>query len=191
MYDPERARARSLCADYGGLYAEQQKSFQGLAVVFAAAVLLAALLMLYLLENIAAVASVMTVVLLSASAVFVGLWLTGTELDISAMMGLTMVIGIVGELAIFYFAELDLSARADSRALVAAGHARLRPILMSSLIAILALAPLAFGIGRGSEMQQPLAIAIISGLIAGAPLVLLLLPTLFSVFSTHGRRKTV
>ena len=181
----------SVRVDYGGLYAEQQKSFQGLAVVFAAAVLLAALLMLYLLENIAAVASVMTVVLLSASAVFVGLWLTGTELDISAMMGLTMVIGIVGELAIFYFAELDLSARTDSRALVAAGHARLRPILMSSLIAILALAPLAFGIGRGSEMQQPLAIAIISGLIAGAPLVLLLLPTLFSVFSTHGRRKTV
>ncbi|MDB5429580.1 MAG: efflux transporter permease subunit [Caulobacter sp.] len=162
--------------EYGGLYAEQQKSFRDLAVVFAAAVLLVALLLLYLFENLAAALAILTVVLTSASAVFVGLWLTGTELDISAMMGLTMVIGIVGELAIFYLAELDPSRRPVHDDLIEAGRARLRPILMSALIAILALSPLAFGIGRGSEMQKPLAIAIISGLIAGAPLVLLLLP---------------
>lgn len=162
--------------EYGGLYAEQQKSFRDLAVVFVAALLLVALLLLYLFENIAATASVLAVVLTSAAAVFVGLWLTGAELDISAMMGLTMVIGIVGELAIFYVAELDPSRRPTREDLIGAGQARLRPIVMSALIAILALAPLALGIGRGSEMQKPLAIAIISGLLAGAPLVLLLLP---------------
>lgn len=162
--------------EYGGLYAEQQKSFRDLAVVFLAAVLLVALLLLYLFENLAAAVAILSVVLISASAVFVGLWLTGTELDISAMMGLTMVIGIVGELAIFYVAELNPTRRPHAEDLLEAGRARLRPILMSALIAILALLPLALGIGRGSEMQKPLAIAIISGLIAGAPLVLLLLP---------------
>lgn len=169
--------------EYGGLYAEQQKSFQDLAMVFAAAFLLVSLLLLYVFESWACALSVMATVLLAAGSVFVGLWVTRTELNISALMGLTMVIGIVTELAIFYLAELNLARRPTSDELVEAGRARLRPILMSAMIAILALSPLALGLGEGSAMQTPLAIAIISGLIAGVPLVLLVLPALLATFS--------
>lgn len=165
--------------EYGGLYAEQQQSFRGLALVFASALLLVAVLLLYLYERWAVVAAILTAVLLSVAGVFIGLWITGTELNISAMMGMTMVIGIVTEIAIFYFAELDVSADNDAEALINAGRLRLRPILMTSLIAVLALMPLALGIGTGSAMQTPLAIAIISGLVTAVPLVLLLMPSLY------------
>ena len=121
--------------------------------------------------------------LLAASAVFVGLWVTGIELNISAMMGMTMIVGIVTEVAIFYFSEVSFETEVDRRDLAQAGLARLRPILMSAVIAILALSPLALGLGQGSALQKPLAIAIISGLLAGAPLVLFLLPAVYAVFT--------
>ena len=165
--------------EYGGLYAQQQQSFAELAVVFAAALLLVTLLLLFVFERWAVVAGALAVVLLAAAGVFVGLWITGTELDISALMGLTMVVGVIAELSVFFFAELDLAAPPTITALVEAGEARLRPILMSALIAILALSPLALGLGEGAAMQRPLAIAIIAGLITGAPLVLFVLPAIY------------
>jgi len=174
--------------EYGGLYAEQQRSFAGLAAVFVAALFLVTLLLLFMFERWAVTASIIGVVLLAASAVFVGLWATGTELNISALMGLTMVVGIIAELAIFYFAELPKDTEVHRGTLLAAGRARLRPIVMSAVIAILALLPLALGLGEGSALQKPLAIAIISGLIAGAPLVLLVLPALFAVLSGVEQR---
>ena len=91
--------APSVRVEYGGLYAQQQQSFSDLAVVFAAALLLVTLLLLFVFERWAVTASVLGVVLMAAAAVFVGLWVTGTELDISALMGLTMVVGVVAELA--------------------------------------------------------------------------------------------
>lgn len=174
---------------YGGLYAEQQRSFRGLAAVFAAAVLLVMALLLYLYERWAVVASILITVLLSIAAVFCGLWLTGTELDISALMGMTMIVGIVTEIAVFYFAELDVSAQVEHGTLVRAGRYRLRPILMTSLIAILALMPLALGIGTGSAMQTPLAIAIISGLVAATPIVLVVMPVLYYLMSGSRARR--
>ena len=179
--------------EYGGLYAQQQSSFAGLAVVFGAALLLVVLLLSVLFEDLAVVASIVTVALLSAAGVFVGLKITGTELNISALMGLTMILGIVTELAIFFVSEMELAGSAgwtedDRRAAVLrAGEGRLRPILMSAVIAVLALSPLAFGIGEGSGLQKPLAIAIISGLIVGAPLVLLLLPTAYLAIARRRR----
>jgi multidrug efflux pump subunit AcrB len=169
--------------EYGGLSAEQERSFAGLAVVFAAAVMLVGLLMLYLFERWTVVVSILTIVLLAASAVFVGLWVTGTELNISALMGLTMIVGVITELAVFYFSEISFAGVASRTDLVDAGRARLRPILMSAVIAILALTPLALGLGEGAALQKPLAIAIISGLIAGAPLVLLVLPALYAALT--------
>ena len=165
--------------EYGGLYAEQQRSFQGLAAVFAAAVLLVAALLLYLYESWAVVASILATVFLSVTGVFVGLFVTRTELDISAMMGLTMVVGVVAEIAVFYFAELEGGAPVTPEALVLAGRRRLRPILMTSLIAILALMPLALSLGTGAEMQKPLAVAIIAGLVTALPLVLLAMPAFY------------
>ncbi|MEJ7933896.1 efflux RND transporter permease subunit [Sphingobium sp. AN558] len=166
----------SIRVDYGGLYAEQRRSFADMAMVFGAALLLSALLLTYLFENIAWTFFAIITVLLSAGAVLAGLWITSTELNISALMGLTMVVGMVTELVIFFLAEIEGGARAGLEALRKAGSNRLRPILMSALIAMLTLAPLALGISRGAGLQQPLAIAIIFGLMAAVPLVLLFLP---------------
>jgi len=121
--------------------------------------------------------------LLAMAAVFVGLWVTGIELNISAMMGMTMIVGIVTELAIFYFTEMtDAEQRMPlHEAMRYAGHHRMRPILMSTIAAILTLLPLALAIGQGSQMQQPLAVAIIAGMLVQVPLVLLVMPVIYAV----------
>ncbi len=173
--------------DYGGLYAQQMQSFTDLTTVFVAALLLLALLLTLLFERWAFTLAVIVTVLLSTTAVFLGLWLTGTELDISALMGLTMVVGMITELAIFYLAELPTGEPVTVAALLAAGRARLRPILMSALIAILTLLPLALGISRGAGLQTPLATAIIAGLAIGAPLVLGFLPMLLLAIAGRPR----
>jgi multidrug efflux pump subunit AcrB len=123
---------------------------------------------------------IMATSLLSASAVFTGLYLTGIELNITAIMGMTMILGIATEMAVFYVSEyMLLLARLGRReALVQASANRLRPIAMTTLAAILTLLPLALDLGQGAGMQQPLAIAIISGLLVQFPLVLLALPVL-------------
>ncbi len=177
--------------ELGGLYAEQQRAFRGLLVVFTSAVMLVFVMLLFLYERFSVALSILLMPLLATSAVFVGLWLTGTELNITAMMGLTMIVGIVTEVSIFYFSEYhELTAQGmqQGAALVQAGVNRMRPILMTTLTAILALLPLALGIGRGAGMQQPLAIAIISGLIVQAPLALIVMPALFERFSTIRTR---
>ncbi|HCE08277.1 MAG TPA: transporter [Oxalobacteraceae bacterium] len=169
--------------ELGGLYQQQQIAFKGLMTVFAAAVILVFLLLLFLYERFRIALSILAIPLLSISAVFIGLWVTGIELNISAMMGMTMIVGIVTEVAIFYFSEFQSlpadMARVD--ALIEAGKNRMRPIAMTTLAAILTLLPLAFAIGQGSAMQQPLAIAIVSGLVVQLPLVLLVMPVLFSL----------
>ena len=178
----------SIRVEYGGLYSQQKKSFRDLTTVFVAAILLSALLLTILFENWAFTVSVIATVLISTSAVFFGLWLTGIELDISALMGLTMVVGMLTELSIFYLAELEPERGIDSESLLQAGEARLRPILMSALIAVLTLLPLALGLGRGSGLQRPLATAIIFGLSLGALLILTLLPTLVMLMTGIAKR---
>lgn len=177
----------SIRVDYGGLYAQQRQSFADMTMVFAAALLLAALLLTVLFERIAWTLAAIVTVFLSAAAVFCGLWISDIELDVSALMGLTMVVGMVTELIVFYLSELDLEAPVEPAALAEAGGKRLRPILMSALIAILTLSPLALGISRGAGLQQPLATAIIFGLTAAVPLVLLLFPALILAL-TPGKR---
>ncbi|MEO6146977.1 MAG: efflux RND transporter permease subunit [Sulfuriferula sp.] len=167
--------------ELGGLYKQQQIAFKGLMAVFVAAIGLVFLLLLFLYESFRIALSILAIPLLAVSAVFIGLWMTGIELNISAMMGMTMIIGIVTEVAIFYFSEYrDLIREMPfSQALVEAGKNRMRPIAMTTFAAILTLLPLAFAIGQGSAMQQPLAIAIIAGLVVQLPLVLLVMPVLY------------
>jgi CzcA family heavy metal efflux pump len=177
--------------ELGGLYKQQQIAFKGMMMVFAAAVALVFLLLLFIYERFRVALAILLMPLLSLSAVFVGLWITGIELNISAMMGMTMIIGIVTEVAIFYFSEyFSLPPEINrSEALIEAGINRMRPIIMTTLAAILTLLPLALAIGQGSAMQQPLAIAIIAGLILQLPLVLLVMPVLFSVLEKNRDEK--
>lgn len=171
--------------ELGGLYAQQQAAFHDLTVVLLAAVALVFALLLFLYESFRVALAILAAPLLSLSAVFLGLWVTGIELNISALMGMTMIVGIVTELSIFYFSEAQSNGNGNAdgplsqEALSHAGLHRMRPILMSTLAAILTLLPLALAIGQGSQMQQPLAVAIIAGLVVAVPLVLLVMPALY------------
>jgi CzcA family heavy metal efflux pump len=168
----------------GGLYEQQQIAFRGLTIILIAAIVLVFLLLLILYESFRAAIAMMLTTLLAVAGVYLGLWLTGTEFNITSRMGMTMIIGIVTEIAIFYYSEYRDLPPCDDRFIVA-GINRMRPIAMTTFAAILALLPLALGIGQGSAMQQPLAIAIISGLVFGLPLVLIVLPTLLSLFGAR------
>jgi multidrug efflux pump subunit AcrB len=176
----------------GGLYAEQQSAFAGLVAVFVGAVALIFLLLLFMYESFRVAIAMLIVSLLALSVVFVGLWITRTEMNISSMMGMTMIVGIVTEVAIFYLSEyVEISGESSGHArLIAAGNNRMRPIAMTTFAAILALMPLALGIGQGAAMQQPLAIAIVSGLVAQLPLVLIVLPALLLLFGV-ARQSTL
>jgi CzcA family heavy metal efflux pump len=181
---------QSVRYELGGLYQQQQIAFRGLVLVFAAAAGAVFTLLLFLYERFSVAISILIMPLLAACAVFVGLWLTGVELNVTAMMGMTMIIGIVTEVAIFLFSEFDdLSSRGMSilNALIGAGRNRMRPIVMTTIAAIVTLLPLALALGQGAAMQQPLAIAIISGLVVQLPLVLLVMPALYLVIGRASR----
>jgi multidrug efflux pump subunit AcrB len=162
----------------GGGY-QQQLAVRGMIKVFAAAAVAEIILLLFLYERFTLPVIIILSSLISTSAVFVGLWLTGVELNITAMMGMVMIIGIGTEMAIFLVSEYQTLEKTmpARRALYEAALNRLRPITMSALAMILALFPLGAAIsGTGDQMLQPLAIAIIAGVIVQLPLVLLGIP---------------
>ncbi|HXR19818.1 MAG TPA: efflux RND transporter permease subunit [Steroidobacteraceae bacterium] len=169
--------------ELGGLYRQQQIAFAGLARVFLAALIAELALLVLLYERFWLPVIIIGTSLLSTTAVFTALWLTGVALNITALMGMTMIIGIATEMAIFYVSEYTELARTMSarEALREASRNRLRPITMTTLAAILTLLPLALAIGHGSGIQQPLAIAIIAGLVIQFPLVLLAIPALIGL----------
>lgn len=201
MRDVRRVLARpgelpqGMYYELGGLYHQQQVAFRGLTVVLLTALALVFTLLLFLYEDFTAAIVILAQPLLAICGVFIGLWITGTELDISSMMGMTMIVGIVTELAIFYFSELrdvraprgqDTAPPTLRDALLEAGRGRSRAIVMSTLAAILTLSPLALALGQGAQMQQPLAIAIIAGMLVAVPLVLVVMPALYAL-AMHGR----
>ncbi|HET7176760.1 MAG TPA: efflux RND transporter permease subunit [Gammaproteobacteria bacterium] len=180
----------SVDVELGGLYQQQQVAFRGLMAVFAGAVALVFVLLLFLYESFRVVFAILCAPLLAIAAVFLGLWLTGIELNITSMMGLTMIVGIVTEVAIFYFSEFtELGHREGlDAALVEAGINRMRPIALTTLTTVLALLPLALDLGQGAAMQQPLAVAIIAGLVVQLPLVLVVMPVLYKLMQGRTPR---
>lgn len=176
---------------YGGLYREQQASFRGLLIVLAAAVALVFLVLVFAFESYRVPIVILVVDLMSLVGVLALLWLTGTPLNVSSLMGMVMIIGIVAENAVFllfYVEEFRKEGGDLSAALVRAGQVRARPIIMTTLAAVLALVPLALGIGAGAQMQMPLAIAVIGGFALSVPLLLFCLPPLYRLAEPSERR---
>ena len=170
--------------EYGGLYQEQQASFRGLLIVVAAALLLVFAILLFEFGSFRPPVVIVLVQVMSAFGVFGFLWLTGTALNISSMLGFVMIVGIVAENAIFVFHYAYLYQREGlplRESLIRAGLIRSRPIVMTTLVTVLALLPLAVGWGFGAQMQKPLAIAIIGGFSLSSVLLLYALPVFFSV----------
>jgi multidrug efflux pump subunit AcrB len=179
--------------ELGGLYKQQQIAFAGLAKVFAGALIAELILLAFLYERFWLPIIIIATSLLSTTAVFMILWATGVELNITALMGMTMIIGISTEMAIFYVSEYTELAHhmPAHEALREASKNRLRPITMTTLAAIFTLLPLALAIGPGSGIQQPLALSIIAGLMLQFPTVLLAMPVLISFTVRHDHRATV
>jgi multidrug efflux pump subunit AcrB len=168
----------------GGAYKQQQLAARGMIRVFAAAALAEFILLLFLYERFSLPIIIILSSLISTSAVFVGLWATGVELNITAMMGMVMIVGIATEMAIFLVSEYQaLAATMPPRqAIIEAALNRLRPITMSTVAMVLALLPLGAAIsGSGDQMLQPLAIAIIAGILVQLPLVLLAMPVVIGL----------
>jgi multidrug efflux pump subunit AcrB len=173
---------------YGGTYQEQQKSFRDLLVVLALAVVLVFTVLLFEFGNFAAPIAIISSALLSTSGVFLALLITRTTFNISSFMGLIMVIGIVAKNGILLL-DADQRFRAEGSsardAMIEAGERRLRPILMTALATVAGMIPLSLALGAGSQMLQPLAIAVIGGIIASMVLSLIVTPAVHYYLSDH------
>jgi CzcA family heavy metal efflux pump len=164
---------------YGGTYQEQQKSFRDLALVLALAVVLVFTVLLFEFGGFAAPAAILSSAILSTAGVFLALLITHTTFNVSSFMGLIMVIGIVAKNGILLL-DADAKFRAQGAlprdAMLEAGARRLRPIMMTALATIAGMIPLSLAIGQGSQMLQPLAIAVIGGILASMVVSLVVTP---------------
>ena len=168
--------------ELGGQYASQQDAFRGLLLVLAlAAASVVAVMVLQFQSFVEAL-----IVLLAAPLSFVGavglLLVTGTPLNVSSFMGLILLVGLVVKNGIILLDFTRHRMLADDlpleRAILEAARVRLRPILMTTLCTLFGLLPLALGLGAGSELQKPLALAVIGGLTLSTPITLFVVPTM-------------
>ncbi len=179
----------SIRVEYGGTYEEQQRSFHDLVLVLIMAVLLLFIVLLFEFGTFAAPVSILSSALLSTSGVFIALLITRTTFNISSFMGMIMVIGIVAKNGILLL-DADQKMRRlgfdAEKAMLQAARRRLRPIVMTALATVAGMLPLAFAIGAGSQMLQPLAIAVIGGVLISMVLSLIITPAVH-FFMTHQR----
>ncbi|HBI46596.1 MAG TPA: acriflavin resistance protein [Planctomycetales bacterium] len=170
--------------EYGGLYQQQQESFANLAMVLCMAVLLVFLVLLLEFQSFLEPLAIVWGAVLSLFGVVMALWLTGTSLNIISFLGAIIGVGIVaknGILMLDYVDHLRKQGLPLMEALVQSGRRRLRPVLMTSLAAALGMLPLAYGIGSGAQMLQPLAIAVMGALAISVLLSLLATPAVYLV----------
>jgi CzcA family heavy metal efflux pump len=168
--------------EYGGTYEEQQKSFHDLVRVLLLALALVFGVLLAEFRNFSAPLAILTSSVLSISGVILALLITQTTFNVASFMGLIMVIGIVAKNGILLL-EADEQFRAEGgspeAAMIHAAQRRLRPILMTAIAAVCGMLPLAFALGAGSQMLQPLAIAVIGGLTISMLLSLIVTPAVY------------
>ncbi len=168
--------------EYGGTYQEQQKSFSELLRVLLMALVLVFGVLLTEFRNLSAPIAILTSSVLSIAGVVFGLLVTGKTFNVASFMGLIMVIGIVAKNGILLL-DADERFRAEGAnardAMLQAAQRRLRPILMTAVAAIFGMLPLALALGAGSQMLQPLAIAVIGGLLVSMLLSLIATPIVY------------
>ena len=169
----------SIRVEYGGQYQEQRQNFHDLSIVLVLAVLLLFIVLLFEFGSFAAPVAILSSALLSTSGVFIALLITRTTFNISSFMGMIMVIGIVAKNGILLL-DADQKMRAlglsVEDAMLQAARRRLRPIVMTALATVAGMLPLAFALGAGSQMLQPLAVAVIGGVLISMILSLVITP---------------
>ena len=171
---------------FGGDYEQQQEAFQELLLGFVLALVLVYMVMASLYESLRDPFVVMFSVPLAAIGVILMLLLTNTTFNVQSYIGCIMLGGIVVNNAILLVDYTNLLRRRDGmpleQAIEEAGRRRLRPILMTAMTTILALVPLALGLGEGGEAQAPMARAVIGGLLSSTVITLVFVPTVYSLF---------
>lgn len=179
-----------MTVEYGGLYQEQQSSFGELAMALILAVVLVFITLLIEFRSYAHPIAIVTGAVLALSGVLLALFITGKTLNVVSLMGMIMIVGIVAKNGILMLdAVEDNLAYGDTLrdALLKSGRRRFRPVLMTSLAAMLGMLPLALAIGAGSELLQPLAIAVIGGLSMALGLSLIVTPTVYAMLRRNIR----
>ncbi|HEY8780101.1 MAG TPA: efflux RND transporter permease subunit [Mucilaginibacter sp.] len=182
--------------EYGGAYAQQQQSFKELLIILITSSLLVFCVILFLFKQFRIALLILIVAVLGTAGSLLALLITKTPLNVGSYTGLIMIVGIIGENSIFTFLQFkqraleNLNKNLDNsidEAVVYAISTRLRPKLMTALGAIIALTPLALGIGAGAQLHQPLAIAVIGGFLAALPLLLIVLPSAMRILYRSGK----
>ncbi|MEP7144402.1 MAG: efflux RND transporter permease subunit, partial [Ferruginibacter sp.] len=178
--------------EYGGAYAEQQQSFKELLMILITSGFLVFGVILFLFKDFKIAFAILLIAALGISGSYLALYLTHTALNVGSYTGLIMIVGIIGENAIFTFLQFkeSLYEKPVDESIVYAISTRLRPKLMTALGAIIALAPLALGIGTGAQLHQPLAIAVIGGFIIAMPLLLIVLPSMIRLLYKNNQDPT-
>ncbi|MEO8202064.1 MAG: efflux RND transporter permease subunit, partial [Gemmatimonadota bacterium] len=175
--------------EFGGLDAGQRESFHQLLIVAALAVGAVLLVMVGQFGTFRGPLMILLAASLGLTGAIVALTITGIPFNVSSFMGLILLIGLIVKNGIIF---LDAAGHARTRglspddALVEAGRIRLRPILMTTLCTIAGLFPLALGLGAGAELQRPLAVAVIGGLMLSTLVTLVLLPVGLKVIRAVG-----
>lgn len=177
--------------EYGGLYREQQSSFQEMTLALGLAVTLVFITLLIEFRSFSHPVAIVTGAVLALSGVLAALLITHTTLNVVSYMGMIMVVGIVAKNGILMLdAVEDHLAAGDTlrEALLRSGRRRFRPVLMTSLAAMLGMMPLALALGQGAEMLQALAIAVIGGLMVALLLSLVVTPAVYAMLRRAGHR---
>ena len=184
---------KSVRVTYGGTYEEQQKSFRDLLQVLLLALALVFGVLLTEFRNFPAPIAILTSSVLSIAGVILALLITGTTFNVASFMGLIMVIGIVAKNGILLL-DADERFRAEGAspadAMIHAAQRRLRPIVMTAIAAICGMLPLAFALGAGSQMLQPLAIAVIGGLAISMVLSLVVTPVVYFLLTRNRAERS-
>ena len=179
--------------EWGGKFENQQRAAQKLAVVVPVALVLIFLILFSTFRSIPQAIMVLVNVPFALIGGIVALWITGEYLSVPASVGFIALLGIAvlnGVVMLTYFNQLLAKGMDVGQVVVEGALRRLRPVLMTASIAALGLVPLVFATGPGSEIQRPLAIVVIGGLITSTILTLLILPIIYKRFGQPKKRQT-
>ena len=178
--------------EIGGSIEDQGEAFSDIAMLLILIVILVYIVMATQFESLVYPFIIMFTIPFAMSGVFIALWMTATPLSIIALIGAIMLVGIVTKNGIVMVDYMNLLVERGahvSDAVIEGGKSRLRPVLMTSLTTILGMVPMAMGIGEGSEMWQPMGIAVVGGLLMSTILTLFIVPALYAMLQGRKERK--
>ena len=175
---------RGLQVDIGGENEEMQRSFTALTFAMILALLLCYMILAAEFESLVHPFIVLLAVPLATLGAAVALWVTGNGLNVVSLIGMVVLIGIVDNDAVVkieFINQMRAEGHSVHQSILEAGHARLRPILINTITAMLGLLPMALGIGPGAQLQAPMAVAVFGGLFTATILTLIVIPVVYSV----------